>query len=85
MRVEALALAAKEEKASCARRERRRHVAEHWMAAVTKEKEEVHVQKRGGQKAWKNSVRRRYNQDLRRQKQRRQWRQAKNRQIWMRL
>ena len=44
------ALAAKKEKASRARRERRRRAAKHWMATVTKEKEEVHVQKRGGQK-----------------------------------
>ena len=77
------ALAARKDRASRARRERRRRAAEHLMAAQPTEK--VHIQKRGGQKAWKTSVRRKYNRDVRRQKQRKQRRQAVNRQIWERL
>ena len=77
------ALAARKDRASRARRERRRRAAEHLMAAPSTEK--VHIQKRGGQKAWKTSVRRKYNRDVRRQKQRKQRRQAVNRQIWERL
>ena len=53
--------------------------------AANEEIQSPTMQKRGGQKTWKTSARRRYNRDLRHQKQRRQRRQAVNRQIWQRL
>ena len=43
------------------------------------------MRKRGGQGKWKMSSQHRYNRDLHHQKQRKQRRQATNRQIWQRL
>ena len=78
------ALAAKRKRSNRAHRGRRHRVVELLMAANEDIKSPT-MSKRGGQKTWKSSVRRRYNRDLRRQKQRRQRRQAVNCQIWQRL
>ena len=78
------ALAAKKKRNNRARRERRRRAVDR-LTAAKEEIESPNLRKRGGQKHWKSVMRRRYNRDLRRQKQRKQRRQAVNRQIWQRL
>ena len=78
------AVAAQKKRSNRARGMRRRRAVERLMAAEDEEKTSK-MQRRGGQKHWKLSSRRRYNRDIRRQKQRKQRRQAVNRQIWQRL
>ena len=78
------ALAAKRKRSNRAHRERRRRAVERLMAA-NEDIQSPTMTKRGGQKTWKMPVRRRYNRDLRRQKQQKKRRQAVNRQIWQRL
>ena len=78
------ALDAKRKRDNRARQRRRRNAVTRLLAAQ-EERESPNMCKRGGQKKWKASLRRRYNRDLRQQKQRKQRRQAVNRQIWQRL
>ena len=67
-----------------ARSDRRRRAHKRLMAAE-EEKARTRLQRRGGAKSWKKSVKRRYSRDLRLNKQRRKRRQEVNRQIWQRL
>ena len=53
--------------------------------AAEEEKARTRLQRRGGAKSWKKSVKRRYSRDLRLNKQRRKRRQEVNRHIWQRL
>ena len=67
-----------------ARSDRRRRAHKRLMAAE-EEKARTRLQRRGGAKSWKKSVKRRYSRDLRLNKQRRKRRQEVNRHIWQRL
>ena len=66
-----------------ARADRRRRAHKRLMAA--EEEVQTKLQQRGGTRKWKHAVKRRYNRDLRRQKQRKRRHQEVNRQIWQRL
>ena len=78
-----MALAERKRKRNRARKERRRRALQRLMAGEIEATSPM--QKRGGQKKWKASIKRRYNRDLRREKQRRKRRQEANHRIWQQL
>ena len=74
---------AKRRRRNRARSDRRRRAHKCLMAAHVEA--QTKLQQRGGANRWKHAMKRRYNRDLQRQKQRRKRHQDTNRQIWQRL